>query len=415
MKDRIPTQILPNGAIRYAIYDASGNFLRYDYILAADEPSEDGTALNKANLFRDTTALALGLPTTAVPDDAFNILSSAALIRRTPLTVKRGDVLKNYATESIIQIAENGVLRDYIVAEHNYQPDLNGYGKTALVKKETPMSGGFGAGAQPYGGGVQDTWMLNTFFPTLERRIQDAIVPANIYVSTTPAAGSALTTITRAVFPLSAYEVGLSTTPPSNNEGNILDAAAMLRAPVKQEAGSTLGINWWTRSLTGANNHAWYINGAGVAVTSVVGNAQYYRPAFLLPEDFDFTYYEDSDGNRFDSPQYANAAETVLGENIGGFTNMEMLEYVGTGASGATNPNTISFNFRPDLVIVQRVGGVQGGIPWVRPSTQVASDATSQYAATMTWGDNGISWYSPNFNQQLNMSGQRYTVIAFGR
>jgi|GEM_PF-4927446 hypothetical protein len=74
MKDRNPTQILPNGAIRYAVYDASGNFLRYDYMLPADNPSEEGTALNKANLFRDTTALSLGLPLTAVPDDGFNAL-----------------------------------------------------------------------------------------------------------------------------------------------------------------------------------------------------------------------------------------------------------------------------------------------------------------------------------------------------
>jgi hypothetical protein len=83
MKDRVPTQILPNGAIRYAVYDAGGNFLRYDYMLPADNPSEEGTPLNKANLFRDTTALALGLPTTAVPDEGFAKLSAAALIRQT--------------------------------------------------------------------------------------------------------------------------------------------------------------------------------------------------------------------------------------------------------------------------------------------------------------------------------------------
>lgn len=37
--------------------------------------SQQGTALNKANLLSDETAAALGLPSTAVPDDAFMVAS----------------------------------------------------------------------------------------------------------------------------------------------------------------------------------------------------------------------------------------------------------------------------------------------------------------------------------------------------
>lgn len=61
MRDRIPTQVLENGAIRYAVYDAQGNFLRYEFLLAADEPTDAGTPLNKANLLTDETAAALSL------------------------------------------------------------------------------------------------------------------------------------------------------------------------------------------------------------------------------------------------------------------------------------------------------------------------------------------------------------------
>lgn len=56
MRDRIPTQVLDNGAIRYAVYDEQGNFLRYEYMLAADEPTDEGTPLNKANLLSDDTS-----------------------------------------------------------------------------------------------------------------------------------------------------------------------------------------------------------------------------------------------------------------------------------------------------------------------------------------------------------------------
>lgn len=56
MRDRIPTK--PN---RYAVYDDNHNFIRYEYHERADEPTQTGDALNKANLLPDTVATALGL------------------------------------------------------------------------------------------------------------------------------------------------------------------------------------------------------------------------------------------------------------------------------------------------------------------------------------------------------------------
>jgi len=44
-------------------------------LIRADQPTEPGTMINTANLFRDSTAIALGLPTTAVPDDGFAALT----------------------------------------------------------------------------------------------------------------------------------------------------------------------------------------------------------------------------------------------------------------------------------------------------------------------------------------------------
>ena len=56
MKDRVPGK--PN---RYAVYDDNHNFLRYEYHERADEPTQTGDALNKANLLPDDVATALGL------------------------------------------------------------------------------------------------------------------------------------------------------------------------------------------------------------------------------------------------------------------------------------------------------------------------------------------------------------------
>lgn len=55
VKDRVPSQVLTNGAIRYEEFDAEGNSLGYKYIKRADEPTEVGTPINKI-LFKNTQA-----------------------------------------------------------------------------------------------------------------------------------------------------------------------------------------------------------------------------------------------------------------------------------------------------------------------------------------------------------------------
>jgi len=45
--DRVASNVLSNGAIRYGVYDNSGNLLRYEYIKREDEPVEEGTNVNK--------------------------------------------------------------------------------------------------------------------------------------------------------------------------------------------------------------------------------------------------------------------------------------------------------------------------------------------------------------------------------
>lgn len=48
IKDRVPVNVLSNDAIRYGIYDEQGNLVRYEYIKREDEPTEEGTPINKA-------------------------------------------------------------------------------------------------------------------------------------------------------------------------------------------------------------------------------------------------------------------------------------------------------------------------------------------------------------------------------
>ena len=96
--------------------------------------------------------------------------------------------------------------------------------------------------------------------------------------------------------------------------------------------------------------------------------------------------------------------------------------YVGTGASGAGGPNTLTFPNAPLLVLIhggnsnawgaysEKMGIIlQGTHIFVPQTTTVALWPT-------TWSPDRktVSWYSVNSNaeEQMNTSGSTYTVIA---
>jgi hypothetical protein len=72
MKDRVSSKVLDNGAIRYGVYDESGTLEKYQYLKLEDEPVEEGSALNKANLLPDSVCERFALSSDAEIKDAFN-------------------------------------------------------------------------------------------------------------------------------------------------------------------------------------------------------------------------------------------------------------------------------------------------------------------------------------------------------
>lgn len=88
MKDRQPTKVLANGAIRYGIYNEDGTLNHYEYMKREDSPTVEGTPLNKANLLSDETAAKIwpgsNKPEDPTVNDALNKLSQG--------TAKVGDI-----------------------------------------------------------------------------------------------------------------------------------------------------------------------------------------------------------------------------------------------------------------------------------------------------------------------------------
>lgn len=79
MQDRQGTNNLANGAVRYGVYDVSGNLLRYEWIRPEDEPLEAGTPFMAANFLSAQTAAKVwragDAPEAPMPDDAFEKLT----------------------------------------------------------------------------------------------------------------------------------------------------------------------------------------------------------------------------------------------------------------------------------------------------------------------------------------------------
>ena len=110
MKDRIPTKILANGAIRYGVYDDAGTLLRYEYIKSEDEPTQEGDPLCKATLLPDDVATALGLSGNPHVKDALARLSTSV----NPLQY----VWEKYSYSLNVNVATTLTTRDISVAQY---------------------------------------------------------------------------------------------------------------------------------------------------------------------------------------------------------------------------------------------------------------------------------------------------------
>lgn len=85
MKDRVP--LYPG---RVTLTPVSGHANTFD-LVRADQPTQEGTPLNKASLLKDTTAALFGKTNAAVPDDILSLLSKSVIAQGTKIT----DVLGN--------------------------------------------------------------------------------------------------------------------------------------------------------------------------------------------------------------------------------------------------------------------------------------------------------------------------------
>lgn len=90
--------------------------------------------------------------------------------------------------------------------------------------------------------------------------------------------------------------------------------------------------------------------------------------------------------------------------------------YVGAGEYGASHPNVLTFDFKPEVVVCYDRSSYNTPAIFIRGETIYYMDYGNGYAKhNLTWGENSVSWYNTEDKyQQLNYESTTYRYLAFG-
>ena len=103
--------------------------------------------------------------------------------------------------------------------------------------------------------------------------------------------------------------------------------------------------------------------------------------------------------------------------------------YIGAGEYGEDHPNTLTFDFVPQIVFILGTApagsnglvSVSGDLVLLRPWTKTFGRSTnSSYYQVIIWGERSVSWHcstsgsNGSASQQANSSGATYYYIAIG-
>lgn len=150
---------------------------------------------------------------------------------------------------------------------------------------------------------------------------------------------------------------------------------------------------------------------------NVEENSELYNPNHLLQ-----LRHEIIDGA-------ANWYNVIHSGNIGNYApKIQTGSYTGTGTYGSSNPNKLTFNFQPKLVVVAKNAcdfdekdHTFMVLPYGLASIKL-SYGNYDFTNTLTWGTNTLSWdigtgttnATYRDDVQLNVSGELYRWVAIG-
>ena len=204
------------------------------------------------------------------------VVSEGAIVSAKPIA---GTLISDLTEGTLIKVLENGAPVEYYLAKHNYEPGLNGQGRELLVRKDVPGDQVWNSSEKNiYANGDMDVWFNNTFLNTLDEFTRSLIATTKFRYSPGPGQ-TAVGTLERAVFALSATELGI-TKGGYNTEGSALPIASVLKIARRNGTPTT----HWTRTpYQYEDDSAVLIYPDGVNHEIDVRHDYGARPIFTLP------------------------------------------------------------------------------------------------------------------------------------
>lgn len=343
--------------------------------------------------------------------------------------------LADLAEGDTIQLLEGGQPVDFVVAKLNYEPELNGEGRTLLVRA-TPTE-------ELYSPIDPISTYIDRLGEGLQRALEATTVP--VYANDQVAGAD------HKVFSLSATELGLSEDDIYGDKplGELLPTASRFI----DYLAANEGASFWLRST--GKGYITRLEGNimdGEVVTVEVGSVfaaiclegevsstellisgvwteAHLRPglpALTLPADFTYTLYQDSDGNYYDQQAYgtkrlgAFSRDGSISDFSIGNANVLFGSYIGTStaqAGSAAAENVITFPVTPKVwgVYAIYLGGTLKPcftlFPW-GVDAQTAHTIDSGTARIAYEGSTVRLYGSGADNANLNKSGTEYFYWA---
>ena len=205
-----------------------------------------------------------------------------SVIYGNPITLGGGGkpkkLLSSLTEGSLVSVLEDGKLTPFYVAKHNYEADLNGEGRTLLVRKDIHSNRQWDAdGGKDYGTSDISAWLNADYKNSLSATVKSQIGFTEFRCAVGNGS-TALTAFSRSVFLLSFAELNF-TNSGGATEGTPLTIANALKVSYLNGVAST----YWLRSPH-VNIGAFYISAGGGLDAGATTASHGVRPCFTLPD-----------------------------------------------------------------------------------------------------------------------------------
>lgn len=222
----------------------------------------------------------------------------AVIISRKMTIGCRSKLLSDYAEGEVVKLNENGSPVEFYISKHDYEPGLNGAGRTLLVRKDSHSKQVWKSGwknPNTYAGSDIDNWLSGTYKGMLDSEIQSIIGTTNIYY-TPNSDNPTVTTLDRGVFLLSATELGVVNSI-VNTEGSMLPIVHWLNVHTDGQwtRSPSLSTKGHTVISTSIEPGTWLGTSVIELSSAESGKGRNVHPAFTLPTNVLF----DSETNEF--------------------------------------------------------------------------------------------------------------------